>query len=257
MKNKKNLIIGYGRLGQRIHIQNEKNIDWVTIRKHAKEPLASFNQDILSIDLEVLGDLDTIIFCMAPDEYSESAYSYCYLQSLNYVLKYTSFKKIIFCSSSGVYHQNNGEIVDELSITNPSHFSGKILLEAEKLIQEVAPSSYILRLSGLYDGSRSPPSSWKNFSTWTNRIHLEDATNIISILLNKDLNNHSTFCITDDLPFIPKEIASLFYLNDNPLFRSDRIISSKKVLNSRIKKYLNYEFFYPTIFEGYKNYLRG
>ena len=255
MKNK-NLIIGYGRLGQKIYALNQENYDWITIRRHLREPLATINQDILSIDLSALKEIDTIIFSMAPSEHSQLAYEDCYLKSLKYILKNTFFKKIIFCSSTGVYAQQEGESVDETSITAPSHFSGKILLEAEDLIKEFAPSSYILRLSGLYDGSKLPPSSWKTFSTWSNRIHIEDAASIISHLLDKNSQEHETFCITDNLPFIPQEIASLFYLDENVFFKSERAISSKKVINLKIKEYLNYHFIYESIFEGYKKYLR-
>ncbi|MEZ4818967.1 MAG: sugar nucleotide-binding protein [Bdellovibrionota bacterium] len=64
-------------------------------------------------------------------------------------------KHVYFASSTGVYHQNQGETIDETSLTQPTRFSGTVLLQAEQWIQKHSKNHTIIRLSGLYSETRN------------------------------------------------------------------------------------------------------
>ena len=66
--------------------------------------------------------------------------------------------KLIYCSSTGVYHQSDGCWVDETSPTHPEREGGRAHLAAEQLLWRLRPEqpTVILRLAGLYGPQRVP-----------------------------------------------------------------------------------------------------
>src|SRR5690606_21764202 len=99
---------------------------------------------------------------------------------------------VLFVSSISVYHQNDGSWVDEDSATLPEGFSGRRLLEAERLWADSGLRSSSIRLGGLYgpgrdhllrrlrSGKRSPPEPPR----FSNRIHRDDAVGLLAHLLD-------------------------------------------------------------------------
>ena len=134
---------------------------------------------------------DHVLFSAAAGEGSERAYRRVYVDGLRHLLAAlaTAPRQLLFCSSTSVYHQADGEWVDEGSATEPSGFAGRCLLEAEALLAGRAASA--LRLSGIYGPGRGrllervrngapcprqPP-------LYANRIHSEDAAAAIAHLV--------------------------------------------------------------------------
>jgi nucleoside-diphosphate-sugar epimerase len=100
---------------------------------------------------------DGVVYCVSSSRQGVAAYRDVYLHGTTNLLKWAeqgSAKPIIFTGSTTVYAQTHGEWVDETSPTEPPHESGKILLEAEKLLLDSALPVTILRLSAVYGPGR-------------------------------------------------------------------------------------------------------
>ena len=63
-------------------------------------------------------------------------------------------RRLLFVSSTGVYAQRDGEWIDEDSPTEPTGFTGQVMLEAEQLALGCGLPATCVRMGGLYDPSR-------------------------------------------------------------------------------------------------------
>ncbi|QQY08309.1 MAG: NAD-dependent epimerase/dehydratase family protein [Candidatus Xiphinematobacter sp.] len=135
--------------------------------------------------------LDAVFFCASSRGGGAEAYQALYLQGSCNVSKVLRPKKILFASSTSLYAQEDGEIVDEQSPAEPKHLAGKILLEAENAILRTGGT--VARLAGIYGPARSV--LMKRFLTgqarlegdgqrWINQIHREDAARALVCLLH-------------------------------------------------------------------------
>ncbi|RLS76535.1 MAG: SDR family oxidoreductase [Planctomycetota bacterium] len=99
--------------------------------------------------------------------------------------------RVIFSSSTGVWGDEGGGIVDETTPPNPGREAGRVLLEAETLLRTHPMGPGIaLRFAGLYGPGRLPrlddlraglpiaadPDSWLNL------IHIDDAAAVVQSL---------------------------------------------------------------------------
>ncbi|MFM8735129.1 MAG: NAD-dependent epimerase/dehydratase family protein [Pirellulales bacterium] len=97
--------------------------------------------------------------------------------------------RVILSSSTGVWGDVQGEVVDESTPTNPARDAGRVLLEAEALLAaHPAGPGTSLRFAGLYGPGRLPrlddlraglpiaadPESWLNL------IHVDDAAAVVT-----------------------------------------------------------------------------
>mgnify|MGYP002400673341 CR=1 FL=1 len=62
--------------------------------------------------------------------------------------------RFLYVSSTSVYGQADGSVVDETSPTEPLGDSGRTVLEAERLLQALLPSAIGLRFAGIYGPGR-------------------------------------------------------------------------------------------------------
>lgn len=145
------------------------------------------------------GGIDAVVYAAAADRSDDEAYRRAYVEGLQNVLDWADAQgmrppRVFFTSSTAVYAQQDGEWVDEESPTEPTHFSGVRMLEAERLL--AAAGGCALRLGGIYgpdrtrlvDGVRAgrarirpgPPH-------WTNRIHRDDAAGALRHLIERTL----------------------------------------------------------------------
>jgi len=83
---------------------------------------------------------DTLVYILAAGSFDEQAYIEAYVEGLKNVIEAarpgaagSNIERLIFVSSTAVYHQDNGELVDEHSQTRPTKFNGKIILQAEDI----------------------------------------------------------------------------------------------------------------------------
>lgn len=208
MQDKRILVVGFGKLGKRIalRLSNEHKITAVKrspIEQHSKLSLcfADVTQSEslhTALALNLKDGIDYLIYCLSPSERSEQGYRDAYLRGLKNIINHLpqpeKLKHILFISSTSVYHQAHGELVDESSPCKPKTFSGKILLEAEAYLANVSVPSTCIRFSGIYGGSRSRlidqvkhalelGEALQAVPGLTNRIHEDDCVGFICHLV--------------------------------------------------------------------------
>ena len=107
----------------------------------------------------------------------------------------SGLKRFFLVSSTSVYHQSSGEWVDESSETKPETFSGKCILEAERLALDSPVSSTIIRFGGIYGPGRNRLvnrvgagcEAQKEPPLYTNRIHRDDCVGVLMHLIEMDM----------------------------------------------------------------------
>jgi nucleoside-diphosphate-sugar epimerase len=212
--------------------------------------------------------IDYVVYCAGADSFDDEKYKIVYVQGLTNVLNHLSKdgykpRRVLFTSTTSVYHQNEGDTVDETSPTVPNMFNGKRVLEGEQLVLRSKFPGSVVRFGGIYGPNRfglidrvkmkkgcpSEPVRYTNF------IHRDDSAGILAHLINQDAEGslvHSVYIGVDHLPFPIHD--SLHWIADklnvvlddgNPSF-----IRSKRCLNQRIIS-TGYMFKYPDFKAGY------
>jgi nucleoside-diphosphate-sugar epimerase len=141
--------------------------------------------------------LEWVFYTAAADGADEEAYRAVYVDALRHLLQALQRqgqapRRVFYTSSTAVYAQADGEWVDETSPTAPTHFTGKCLLEGERLLLEGPFPATVLRLGGIYGPGRTsliervrqrravcsagPP-------RYTNRIHRDDCAGALHHLM--------------------------------------------------------------------------
>ena len=213
------------------------------------------------------------MYSVASPAFSKEAYhTYHYkgLRNIIRAVKPSSPQRIFFVSSSSVYHQMDGEWVDETTEVEPTSFAGKEMLAAEQaLLRDKLPGT-VVRLTGVYGPGRNrmieqarqgghcdpePP-------VWTNRIHRDDCIGVLHMLIERQLNGgelDDIYLATDDEP------ATLFDVlewmkdrigdveDDHDLPEATRR-ANRRCANKRLKA-LGYRFRYPNYRKGYDKQL--
>lgn len=236
----------------------------------------------LSLDIndeEALGTLpnaDIVVYIVSADHFDEGAYQSAYPVGLGNVLaeygrRDTPPKRVFFVSSTSVYAQQEGEIVDETSPTEPHGFAGQLVYRAErKLLEHDLPGS-VVRFSGIYGPGRdrlirqvsegrmapaAPP-------MYTNRIHRDDCAGVLAHLIGLTLDGKpvddvylATDCEPAPLHDVMSWLAGKLKVESTDLIQSPlKRRSSKRCDNTRLRD-SGYRFRYPTYREGYAQVLK-
>ena len=159
-------------------------------------------------------NLDILVYCVASPVFSKEGYHAYYYRGLRHILKALKGQKLqraFFVSSSSVYHQMDGEWVDETSETRPTSFAGKEMLAAEDALLKADVPGTVVRFTGIYGPGRTrmieqarqgghcdpePP-------VWTNRIHRDDCVGVLKFMIEQTLAGkalESVYLATDDEP---------------------------------------------------------
>lgn len=269
------LIVGTGDIGGHLagQLQQQGHEVWGLRRsdKAVAEGVSLIQADVA--DKETLPslpkDLDIVVYSIASPVFSKEGYHDYYVKGLKNILrllKGQNPKRVIFVSSSSVYHQMGGEWVDETSETLPSSFSGKEMLEAETALLTSKFAGTVVRFTGIYGPGRTrmieqakhggycdpePP-------VWTNRIHRDDCLGVLQLIIDKALAGEALdelYLATDDEP------ATLFDVLE---WMKDRIgevdpdhnvgevtrRANRRCNNKRIRD-LGYEYRFKNYREGY------
>ena len=138
-----------------------------------------------------------VIVTLTADSFNREAYQATYVDGLNNVLNCLetgvnavsqAAPLVIFSSSTSIYHQNNGAMVDEGSETLPTSFSGQAMLAAERQLTHYSGVSCALRFGGIYGRGlgRLAERLTEGFICpskpvlYSNRIHFEDCCRAIT-----------------------------------------------------------------------------
>jgi nucleoside-diphosphate-sugar epimerase len=291
------LLVGFGDIAKRLAKHLDKkisaNYDITGIRRSAdsyagvkvRQVDAGDEAAMLAVTRE---NFDVIVITMTPDDMSDSGYQRAYVQPVQTLIKALqkntlSPQLIIFVSSSSVYGQHNNEWVNECSETLPTSFSGRRLLEAEKLLTDSTYTSSIVRFSGIYgvgrqrliDQVRAGNAVEKEPILYSNRIHSDDCAGIIAHIierLKRAQKIEALYLATDCQPSPIYDVKHWLGVQlglagdqltsgslDSSAVNSKRVNSkiggktlrgSKRCSNQRLLD-SGYEFLYPTFKEGY------
>ena len=185
------------------------------------------------------------------------------------VLGPTTLQKYVYTSSTGVYAQIDGSIVDEQSPSEPASETGRILLETEALLLNAAHTRHfpavILRASGIYGPGRGH--LFQQYlrgeaviaGRLINMIHRDDLAGIIVTALQSgrpgELYNASDdepVSQTDFFTWLAQKLGKPLPPVGADLATSrKRGLTNKRVSNRKLKNELGYRFQYPTYREGY------
>lgn len=289
MANEKILLLGFGDIAQRLSkaFASDASLDY-SITGVRRSQIKNDNVDMIQADIRdqpamnkvLANQFDVIVITMTPNEMSDEGYRQAYVETSTTLLASLSKQAyqprlIVFVSSTGVYGQKNAEWVDENSVTEPSSYSGKRLLEAEKLFTEyflVNKTPYcIVRFSGIYGPGRqrlieqveNGHGAAKDPILYSNRIHADDCASVLKHLVDRQKHSSidSLYLVSDCEPsplhvvkqWLAEQLAlPKDHLQPKPLGRTLR--SSKRCSNRRLLA-SGYEFIYPTFREGYRSVL--
>ncbi|MFB2539385.1 MULTISPECIES: NAD-dependent epimerase/dehydratase family protein [unclassified Acinetobacter] len=262
----KSLILGCGDLGQTLAydlVQHGHQV--VAIGRKARQ-FAEF--DYISQDLNDLPNISErlnqqqfdYIFCIvSPSERSVQGYQNTYLniaQSIFLALQQQNPKKVFFISSTRVYAQDQGAIIDDDSPLNYK-ISNNQNDEIDPFTQillasELVWSAYwqeklcILRPTGLYQQGSQRLQKLAEHTThidsihWSNRIHRADVVGFMRYLTQIDAEKiQSSYILSDSVPMPLGEILNYFRQKQglNPLtMHPDLPHTGKKVYAKRLQQ---------------------
>ncbi len=264
-------------LGQKLAIEGHEVFG---IRRDISKVPASITpiQADLATPTDKLPDnIDYVFYTASAGKYKDSAYYQAYVSGVKQLLKNLSDQKIkrfFYVSSTAVFGQNEGEMVDETSPTSDSNFSTKRLLEGEELALSCDYDATIIRFGGIYGPGRThlldlvqEGKAHCMDGIWSNRIHSEDCVGILAHLVGvaeKDAKKVKQLYIgVDSQPTLLCDVydwlAEQLCVPDvehmEPKESSRQMRSNKRISNQKILD-AGYEFIYPDYQAGYKELLK-
>ena len=211
---------------------------------------------------------DVVFYTASADRRDEEAYRSIYVDGLRNLLAAlrdagSPLRRALFTSSTAVYGQSDGAWVDETSPTEPARYNGRILLEAEAIVEDAPEIGVNVRLSGIYGPGRTRlvRKVWSGEATatgsWTNRIHVEDCAGVLHHLMRLE-DPDSLYLGSDDTPATTAEVVS--WMSEQlgvPAPPPESATNlNKRCRNARLRN-TGYQFRYPSFREGYPDIIRA
>lgn len=191
--------------------------------------------------------------------------------------------QLIYISTSGVYGDQQGQLIDEQTLANPQVDRAKRRYHAEQLLLEFGTNNIsvaitILRVGGIYGPGRLPlqrlkdqiPMLYENLAPQTNRIHADDLAQVCVAAATKKADGE-IYNVSDGTNSNMTEyfntIADFCNLPRPPLVdwdEAEKTISkgmlsylkeSRRMDNSKMINDLEITLKYPTLKDGLKSCL--
>ena len=271
------LVVGCGALGSRIASDLAQDSRVFGLKRNIRtlpaniEPVKADLQDPNSLHGMLPENLDAVVYCLTPNSYDEAGYRAAFVTGLGNLTDALetggqALKRLLFVSSTGVYHQDDDSWVNEESSTEPDRFSGRQVLEGEKVALQGPYPATVIRYSGIYGPSRGrflqsviegriDPASP---GPYTNRIHEDDAAAAAAHLIRcslagKALESH--YLASDSTPVRLDEIVGwireqVTCEKPGEEAREGTRAGSKRCSNQRLRD-SGFSFRYPGFREGY------
>lgn len=188
-------------------------------------------------------------------------------------------QRLIYISTSGVYGNCNGALVDETYPVHPENDRAIRRIDAEKQIRNWGKRNHIsvsiLRVPGIYAPNRLPLTRLREShpvlldaeDSYTNHIHADDLARIICAAL-QHARPGRIYLTCDDSHLKMGEYFDLIadhfgFLRPPRINRNEAqkrispamlsfMKESRRLKNSRMKKELHIRLMYPTVLEGIK-----
>jgi nucleoside-diphosphate-sugar epimerase len=270
------ITLGRGLLDQGHHV--------IGVRRRA-DALEGTGIEPLALDLDTLDDADEsalpqadyVVYTVSADHFEESAYRRAYLAGLKNVLNVleqqkTAPKRVFFVSSTSVYGQQEGELVNEASPTKSTSFSGVLMREAEQALIDHPIPGTVVRFSGIYGPGRDrlihQVAEGRVAAitpvVYSNRIHRDDCVGILSYFIDCQEQNQpldalylASDCEPAALHNVMMWLASQLKVEATQTMQSPlRRRTSKRCDNTRLLA-TGYTFRYPSYREGYAQVLKA
>ncbi len=223
------------------------------------------------------GELDFVFYTVSAGGREEARYRAAYVDGPRNLLgaleqQARPLQRLFVASSTAVHAQSSGEWVDESSPTEPEDFTGRLLLEGERLLLRGSLPVTVVRFGGIYGPGRTRliesvrtgrAVSRGGAPRYKNRIHRDDCAGALRHLMNRGAPD-SLYIGVDEEP--ADETAVLHWIAQQlgvspprcaaPSANSVRRGSNKRCRNARLLR-SGFRFRYPTFREGYGALIRG
>jgi len=266
------LIAGCGYLGTALATMLARKQQVWTLRRNATH--VSDNVSSVAADLtqqstlrDVPHDFDTVFYTAAADQRSAESYRQTYVTGFNNLMQHLGqhprARRVFFVSSTAVYPQDDGAIVDEQSHAVAHTATAGILLQAEALTHALTgmQQGIVARFSGLYGPGRTrlvgqvernQGLAELNGSAFTNRIHRDDGARAL-IHLAQQTHLEPLYLFSDCAPTTRRELCR-FIANKlrvpEPTLSESPTGMGKRCCNHQLLA-SGFQFDYPTFKEGY------
>ncbi len=260
---KKILIIGYGDIGRSVAFTlSSLGYQVTSLKRTVIDDKNIIFADITKFEEVKLIDnrFDEVVIIISASGRNEKAYCDVFDVALKNILEHFKDKaSFTFISSTVVYAQNLGELVDEETPINPQNFRAKIIHQAEQMILSSNLQSIVIRFSGIYGrGSDYLINKIKTSDAiqyqppyYTNRIHREDCIASIIFILQKKFNKelkHRVYNATNTHSAPLFELLSRVAKQNNlPMPKKEilkgNVSQNKRICNTRLIQ-LGFKFKY-------------
>ena len=195
------------------------------------------------------GRFDVVVHCASSKGGGADGYRRVYRDGIRNLVAAFPGARVIFTGSTSVYGQADGSAVDEMSETAPDRETGRVLLEAERIVLEAG--GLVARLAGIYGPGRSV--LMRKFlegtavledggGRWINQIHRDDAARALVHLATSPVEA-GIYNVADDSPATQREVygwlAEFFERGLPPGGPSNpnrkRGASDKRVMNAKLR----------------------
>lgn len=212
---KKILIVGCGDLGIRTALELNQRGHSVTGARRAIDKIPDAI-DKIALDVTRAESFQSIThtqwdaIIVSLTARGEAAYRQVYVEGVRHLLATLKTMHnepmLLFVSSTSVYAQNDGSVVDETSPTEPTGYSGLTMLAAEALVAQSGLSATSVRFSGIYGATHTGQNTVNTAALrgghllsvlregriapqapvrYSNRIHIDDCVGILLFLLQR------------------------------------------------------------------------
>ena len=211
---------------------------------------------------------DTVVFCAAAGASSAEDYQRTYVEGLRNVIQALdpqSSPRLVFTSSTGVYHQDDGGWVDETSPALQEHFSGRAMREAEAVVRGSGRAHVIVRLGGIYGPGRAgmidrlkrgAERLRPGAARYLNLVHRDDAAAILTHVIGL-ATAETLYLGVDGVPAGRNEmllwLAEQLRIPPPPLAETEEAANhrgNKRCSSERLRA-SGYVFRYPDFRDGY------
>ncbi|HET7138836.1 MAG TPA: SDR family oxidoreductase [Arthrobacter sp.] len=277
------LLAGCGDLGTeaglRFAAAGHRVVGWRRSPEKLPSAIEGVAADLRSADLPVIpAATAAVVVAVAADSPTEEAYRAAYVDGLAHVLDAlerdgVAPRRVLFVSSTAVYGDAGGGWVDESTTAAPGGFSGRILWEAEELLQArlagSATSATSLRLGGIYgpgrtrliDQVRSGTAVVPDDERFTNRIHRDDAAAAIVHLATMPSEPGAVYVGVDNSPAelgsVLRFLASELGVAEPPTGNAGRARGGNKRCRNALLRSTGFDVVFPSFREGYREILAG
>jgi nucleoside-diphosphate-sugar epimerase len=263
------LIAGCGYVGQatadRLHERGWKVEGWTASAQSAGR-LAAKPYAVRAVDLTIPGavsavreEFDAVIQCASSGGGDAEEYRRTYLEGARNLLHVFAGTRLLFTSSTSVYAQQHGDIVDETSPANPSHEKGQILREAEELV--LSHNGIVARLGGIYGPGRSfllrtflagDAVLDREDDRFINQAHRDDIVSALFLLAEQRADlGCQIYNVVDDQPILARDAYQWLSAHLRQSLPTGKVVarrkrgdSNKRVSNQKLRA-LGWEPRYP------------